>query len=102
IETVLAPLSPTESKSYIGERTDPEDGLTYLHARYYDASLGRFLQPDWWDVTDTGVGTNRYSYVGGDPVDGSDRNGHKGSYDASFFFSGHKDFFEGSPLTAAA
>src|SRR6185312_16113540 len=24
IETVLAPHSPTESKSYIGERTDPE------------------------------------------------------------------------------
>ena len=76
IETVLAPLSPTESKSYIGERTDPEDGLTYLHARYYDATLARVLQPDWWDVSDTGVGTNRYSYAGNDPVDASDGNGH--------------------------
>ena len=31
-------------------------------------------------MTDTGVGTNRYSYAAGDPVDGSDRNGHKGTY----------------------
>jgi hypothetical protein len=39
--------SPTEPKGWIGERTDPETGLTYLHARYYDAALGRFLSPDW-------------------------------------------------------
>ncbi|MEQ1901898.1 MAG: RHS repeat-associated core domain-containing protein, partial [Devosia sp.] len=76
VETILAPLSPTEPKSFIGERTDPETGLTYLHARFYDASLGRFLSPDWWGVTDQGVGTNRYAYAANDPVNGSDRNGH--------------------------
>lgn len=41
METVLNPLTPVESKGFIGERTDPETGLTYLHARYYDAVLGR-------------------------------------------------------------
>ncbi|MEQ1901880.1 MAG: RHS repeat-associated core domain-containing protein, partial [Devosia sp.] len=76
VETILAPLSPTEPKSFIGERTDPETGLTYLHARFYDASLGRFLSPDWWDPTDPGVGTNRYAYAGGDPVNDQDPNGH--------------------------
>jgi len=75
-ETVLAPLSPSEPKGWIGERTDPETGLTYLHARYYDASLGRFLSPDWWDVSDPGVGTDRYGYSMGDPVNKSDPNGH--------------------------
>lgn len=75
-ETVLAPLSPSEPKGWIGERTDPETGLTYLHARYYDASLGRFLSPDWWDVSDPAVGTDRYGYSMGDPVNKSDPNGH--------------------------
>lgn len=75
-ETVLAPLSPAEPKGWIGERTDPETGLTYLHARYYDASLGRFLSPDWWDVSDPAVGTDRYGYSMGDPVNKSDPNGH--------------------------
>ncbi|OEO31863.1 hypothetical protein VW23_014395 [Devosia insulae DS-56] len=75
-ETVLAPLSPSEPKGWIGERTDPETGLTYLHARYYDASLGRFLSPDWWDPSDPGVGTDRYGYSAGDPVNKSDPNGH--------------------------
>ncbi|MBI4924142.1 MAG: hypothetical protein HY834_20595 [Devosia nanyangense] len=76
IETALNPLTPVETKSWIGERTDPETGLTYLHARYYDAVLGRFLQPDWWDASEPGVGTNRYAYAANDPINGSDRNGH--------------------------
>ncbi len=82
VETVLAPLSPAEPKGWIGERTDPETGLTYLHARYYDASLGRFLSPDWWDVSDPGVGTDRYGYSMGDPVNKSDPNGHSACTDS--------------------
>ena len=58
METLLVPLSPVESKGFIGERTDPETGLTHLHARYCDASLSRFLSLDWWDVREPGVGTN--------------------------------------------
>jgi RHS repeat-associated protein len=64
------------SKGYIGERADPETGLNYLNARYYDASLGRFISPDDWDPTLAGVGTNRYAYAGNDPVNKSDPNGH--------------------------
>ncbi len=79
VETVLVALSPTESKGYIGERTDPETGLTYLHARYYDPALGRFLSPDWWDVRNPGVGTNRYAYSANDPINKSDPSGNCGS-----------------------
>ena len=32
-------------KAYINERFDAETGLQYLHARYYDPNLGRFLTP---------------------------------------------------------
>ncbi len=64
------------SKGYIGERDDPETGLLYLHARWYDPVLGRFVTPDWWDVIEEGVGTNRYAYSGNDPVNYSDPTGH--------------------------
>jgi RHS repeat-associated protein len=74
------------SKGYIGERIDPETGLNYLNARYYDAALGRFISPDDWDTTLAGVGTNRYAYAGNDPVNKSDANGHS-------FWDSVRDFF---------
>lgn len=76
VTTVLNPLTPVESKGWIGERTDPKSGLTYLHARYYDAVLGRFLTPDWWDVSDPAVGPNRYAYAANDPNQSRDPSGH--------------------------
>ena len=44
-----SPSSPgpiTTSKSYIGEKRDAETGLLYLHGRYGDPALGRFISPD--------------------------------------------------------
>jgi RHS repeat-associated protein len=64
------------SKGYINERFDLETGLQYLHARYYDPNLGRFLTPDTWDPMLPGVDINRYAYAGNDPVNYSDPNGH--------------------------
>src|SRR5690606_28578010 len=51
-------------------------GLQYLNARYYDQRLGMLLQPDWWEVTEPGVGTNRYSCAFNDPVNGRDPGGN--------------------------
>jgi RHS repeat-associated protein len=62
-------------KGYLNERYDPETGLQYLHARYHDPILGRFLTPDTWDVMLQGVDINRYAYAGNDPVNFSDPNG---------------------------
>ena len=53
-----------QSKAYIGEKWDPETGLMYLNARYYDPVLARFIQPDDWDPLLLGVGTNRYEQYG--------------------------------------
>ncbi|OYX41658.1 MAG: hypothetical protein B7Z02_15160 [Rhodobacterales bacterium 32-67-9] len=36
-----------------------------------------FIQPDWWEVMQPGVGTNRYSYSFNDPVNGLDKSGNK-------------------------
>lgn len=66
-----------EEHSFIGERFDASTGLLYLNARYYDPALGRFMQPDWWEVRQAGVGTNRYAYSFNDPVNLSDRNGNE-------------------------
>jgi RHS repeat-associated protein len=71
------PLTPPlASKAYINERYDTETGLQYLHARYYDPALNRFLSPDTWDPILASVDVNRYAYSLNDPVNGSDPNGH--------------------------
>jgi RHS repeat-associated protein len=46
-----------ETRGYIGERADAESGLLYLHARWYDPEIGRFLTPDWWDPVDPEAAT---------------------------------------------
>ena len=56
-----------ESKGWIGERQDTT-GLFYLHARYYDPVIGRFVTPDWLDPMDPRVGPNRYAYSLNNPV----------------------------------
>ena len=50
--------------------------LQYLNARYYDPELSLFLQPDWFEVTKAGVGTNRFSYSFNDPVNKFDPGGN--------------------------
>jgi len=96
--TTLIPQSTPEEHSFIGERFDVSTGLMYLNARYYDPALGRFMQPDWWEVRQPGVGTNRYAYANNDPVNLSDRNGHNWED----FWRGVGDFFEGAKKGAAA
>lgn len=60
-----------ESRGYTAQRHDGS-GLVYLHARYYDGALGRFISAD--DVIDgpRTVGINRYAYTANDPINHSD------------------------------
>ena len=69
---------PGEDKGFVGERFDAAAGLQYLNARYYDPALGLFTSPDWFEVTEAGVGTHRYSYSGNDPVNTLDAGGNQG------------------------
>jgi RHS repeat-associated protein len=74
----LLPGNPSpETKGWIGERYDADAGLQYLNARYYDPELSLFLQPDWFEVTTPGVGTNRFSYSFNDPINKWDPNGNQ-------------------------
>jgi RHS repeat-associated protein len=55
-----------------GEQYDPDLGLYYLRARYYNQVTGRFLNVDPL----AGDGQRRYEYAGADPVDGEDPSGN--------------------------
>jgi RHS repeat-associated protein len=63
-----------EPRGYVGQRRDAS-GLQYLHARYYDPALGRFISPDLVIDGPSTVGLNRYAYSGNDPVNRKDING---------------------------
>ncbi len=61
---------------YSGEQYDPDLGLYYLRARYYNPATGRFLSRDpedgkRWDPKSL----HKYLYAGGDPVNGWDPTG---------------------------
>jgi RHS repeat-associated protein len=88
-------LTLAETRGFIGERYDEAAGLQYLNARYYDPRLGMFTQPDWWEVTWPGVGTNRYSYSFNDPVNGSDPGGHWVAPDGIYVDTGDADLYPG-------
>jgi len=61
----------TTNLQYAGQYTDPESGLQYLRARYYDPSTGQFVSRDPM-VAKT---MSPYSYVSGNPLNATDPSG---------------------------
>jgi len=55
--------------AFTGREYDPETGLYYYRARYYDPRAGRFITKD--PIGFAG-GINQYTYVSNDPIDWSD------------------------------
>jgi RHS repeat-associated protein len=64
----------TNPFQYTGRDYDPETGLRFYRARYYDPSVGRFLNED---PAGFGGGINVYAYVKNDPADFTDPTGLK-------------------------
>ena len=57
---------------YTSRELDPETGIYYYRARYYDPNVGRFLSND---EIGNDEGTNLYLYVGNSPIDLRDPTG---------------------------
>ena len=67
----LASTGTIPEYGYTGRGSD-ETGLVYYRARYYDPSVGRFIQRDPIGLKG---GINRYAYAGGNPVNFNDPSG---------------------------
>ncbi len=81
--------SPDPEKRFTGQILDPESGLYYYGARYYDPDLARFISPDPI-VPSPGdpQSLNRYSYVRNNPVKYIDPTGHSFWSSIGNLFSG--------------
>ncbi len=65
--------------------------LVAMIAMFATQANAMFVTPDWFDPTQPGVGTNRYSYCSNDPINCIDPNGNEAypvSRDIGGFFAG--------------
>ncbi|UML83150.1 RHS repeat-associated core domain-containing protein (plasmid) [Leptospira interrogans] len=62
---------------------NPASGLYYYKSRFYEPTLGRFIQADTVIDPESVNGQNRYMYVEGNPVNYKDSSGH--SLDMMFY-----------------
>ena len=52
--------------------------LTIFFTAFAAQASAMFVQPDWFEVTEPGVGTNRYAYCNNDPINCIDPTGNVG------------------------
>lgn len=66
----LAELNPLRYRGYV---YDQETGFYYLQSRYYDPTIGRFLNADGYASTGQGIiGHNTYTYCLNNPINNFD------------------------------
>ena len=67
----------TNNYCYAGQQWDPDLGMYYLRARYYQPSLGRFWTGDTYDGDQSSpLSLHKYLYVWDNPVNHIDPSGH--------------------------
>ncbi|KAF1003078.1 MAG: tRNA(Glu)-specific nuclease WapA [Luteibacter sp.] len=70
--------SPAPGPGYTGHVNDPDSGLVYMQARYYDPTMGRFLGTDPKPPTAGSPLTfGRFTYANGNPIGNIDPDGRE-------------------------
>ncbi|WP_240046354.1 RHS repeat-associated core domain-containing protein [Rhodanobacter glycinis] len=70
--------SPPNGPGYSGHVNDPDTGLIYMQARYYDPAVGRFLSVDPVQPSaGNSFNFNRYDYTSNNPVNHIDPDGRQ-------------------------
>lgn len=68
--------TPPSGPGYTGHVNDPESGLVYMQARYYDPAVGRFISTDpVGPAPGNGFNFNRFAYANNNPVVNLDPSG---------------------------
>jgi len=71
--TAVASMSPAPNgPGYTGHVNDPDTGLVYMQARYYDPAVGRFLSVDPVSAV---AKFSRYTYASNNPITNIDPDG---------------------------
>ena len=75
---VLSEVNGNVNLGYQGGWTDPTTGKLSTASRWYDAKTGGFTSRDTWNLSPNPASgnANRYSYIGGNPLGGTDPSGH--------------------------
>src|SRR5512146_1184278 len=72
-----APLASEPKLGFTGHQYDPETGLVYARARYYDPEMGRFLSRDSYEGSlSEAPSLHRFAYAWMNPLRYWDRSGH--------------------------
>ncbi|OOG62334.1 hypothetical protein B0E46_12925 [Rhodanobacter sp. B04] len=68
--------TPPNGPGYTGHVNDPDTGLVYMQARYYDPAVGRFISVDPVGfAVDNKFNLNRFAYGNNNPILNIDPNG---------------------------
>ena len=76
--------TPQAGPGYTGHVNDPDTGLVYMQARYYDPGVGRFLSVDPVQIVPSDIfNFNSYDYTNNNPVINVDPDGRCSDADGS-------------------
>jgi RHS repeat-associated protein len=71
---------------YRGEQYDPDLGLYYLRARYYNPATGRFMSRDPEEgKAKVPASLHKYLYANGDPVNMTDPKGRESMFETGIY-----------------
>lgn len=77
----IAMGTPPTGPGYTGHVNDPDTGLVYMQARYYDPAVGRFLSVDPVSLSGGNfLDFGRYNYATNNPVNKLDPDGKEAGY----------------------